>query len=78
MSPTITEEELKIALDKVSSGKTPGVDGIEQEFLIRFRKLIGKIIADATEIFVEKEKMNSFMDRGLIKVKKKLTLMEKN
>ena len=27
-----------------------------------------KIIADATEIFVEKEKRNSFMDRGLIKV----------
>ena len=27
-----------------------------------------KIIADATEIFVEKKKMNSFMDRGLIKV----------
>ena len=26
---TITEEELKIALDKVSSGKTPGIDGIE-------------------------------------------------
>jgi hypothetical protein len=38
----ITEEELKQALDRVSSGKTPGIDGIEREFLIRFWKLIGK------------------------------------
>ena len=68
MSPTITEEELKIALDKVSSGKTPGIDGIEQEFLIRFWKLIRKTIPDATEIFVE----------ALSKSYKKVTLMEKN
>ena len=44
---TITEEELKTALDRVSSGKTPGIDRIEREFLIRFWKLIGKTIADA-------------------------------
>ena len=35
----ITEEELKAALDRVSSGKTPGIDSIEREFLLRFWKL---------------------------------------
>jgi chromosome segregation ATPase len=32
----IEEKELKDALEKVSSGKTPGIDGIEREFLLRF------------------------------------------
>ena len=36
--------------------------------MVRFRKLIGKTIVDATEKFVERDKLNSFMDRGLIKV----------
>ena len=53
----ITAEELKAALDRVSSGKTPGIDGIEREFLQRFWKLLGKTIEDATEIYVEKEKI---------------------
>ena len=57
----ITKEELKAALDRVSSGKTPGIDGIEREFLLRFWKLIGKTIEDATEIYVEKEKLNSLL-----------------
>ena len=64
----IEEKELKDALDKVNSGKTPGIDGIEREFLLRFWKLIGKTITNASTIFIEKEKLNSFMDRGLIKV----------
>ena len=64
----IEEKELKEALDRVNSGKTPGVDGIEKEFLTRFWRIIGKTITQATAIFVEKQKLNSFMDRGLIKV----------
>ena len=39
----IEEKELKEALEKVSSGKTPGIDGIEREFLLRFWKQIGTI-----------------------------------
>ena len=50
----ITEEELKKDLDRVISGKPPGIDGIEREFLIRFWKLLGKTIEDPTEICVEK------------------------
>ena len=64
----IEEKELKDALDKVNSGKTPGIDGIEREFLIRYWKLIGRTITYASTIFIEREKLNSFMDRGLIKV----------
>ena len=45
------EKELKEALDKVNSGKTPGVDGIEKEFRMRFWRIIGKTITQATEIF---------------------------
>ena len=67
-SKKIEEKELKEALDRVSSGKTPGIDGIEREFLARFWRMLGKIITQATAIFVENQKMNSFMDRGLIKV----------
>ena len=32
----IKENELKEALEKVSSGKTPDIDGIEREFILRF------------------------------------------
>ena len=64
----IEEKELKEALDRVRSGKTYGVGGIEKEFLTRFWRLIGRTITLSTAIFVEKEKLNSFMDRGLIKV----------
>ena len=67
----IEENELKEALDKVSSGKTPGIDGIEREFLLRFWNQIGSTIAQASEIYVSREKLNNFMDRGLIKVIKK-------
>merc|ERR1712074_303721 len=67
----IEEKELKEALDKVSSGKAPGIAGLEREFLLRFWKQIGKTIALASEIYVSREKLNSFMDRGLIKVIKK-------
>ena len=52
----IEEKELKKTLDKVSAGKTPGIDGIEKEYLTRYWRLIGKTIADASGIFVEKEK----------------------
>ena len=52
----------------MSAGKTPGIDGIEKEYLTRYWRLIGKTIADASGIFVEKEKLNTFMDKGLIKV----------
>ena len=64
----IEEKELKDALERVSSGKTPGIDGIEREFLLRFWRLLGTTITQATEIYIEREKLNSFMDRGLIKV----------
>ena len=64
----IEEKELKEALERVSSGKTPGIDGIEREFLLRFWRLLGTTITQATEIYIEREKLNSFMDRGLIKV----------
>jgi hypothetical protein len=64
----IEEKELKDALDRVNSGKTPGIDGIEREFLLRFWTFLGTTITQATEIYVAREKLNSFMDRGLIKV----------
>jgi hypothetical protein len=64
----IEEKELKDALERVSSGKTPGIDGIEREFLLRFWRFLGTTITQATEIYIEREKLNSFMDRGLIKV----------
>ena len=64
----IEEKELKETLDRVSAGKTPGIDGIEKEFLTRYWRMIGTTIADAAAIFVDKEKLNNFLDRGLIKV----------
>ena len=64
----IEEKELKETVDRVNAGKTPGIDGIEKEYLTRFWRLFGKTIADAFKIFVEKEKLKTFLDRGLIKV----------
>ena len=55
---------------KKSSDKTPGIDGIEREFLVRYWKLIG-ITNYCNRNLCGKGKMNSFMERGLIKVIKK-------
>ena len=35
----IEEKELKETLDRVSAGKTPGIDGIEKEYLTRYWRL---------------------------------------
>ena len=64
----IEEREIKETLDRISAVKVPRLDGIEKENLTRYWRLLGKTIADAAEIFVEKEKLNTFLDRGLIKV----------
>ena len=55
-------------MDKVSAGKTPGIDDIEKEYLTRYWRLLGKRIADAADIFVKKEKLNTILYRGMIKV----------
>ena len=64
----ITTEELKETLDNSNSGKTPGPDGAEKEFLTRFWPMIGKTINDATQIFIREEELNVFLERGIIKV----------
>ena len=64
----ITTDELKETLDNSNAGKTPGPDGSEKEFLTRFWPMIGKTINDATQIFIEDQKLNVFLERGIIKV----------
>ena len=58
----ITTEELKETLDNSNTGKTPGPDGAEKEFLTRFWPMIGKTINDATQIFIRHQKMNVFLE----------------
>ena len=62
----ITTEELKETLDNSNSGKTPGPDGAEKQFLTRFWRMIGKTINDATQIFIKEQKLNIFLE---IKIK---------
>ena len=49
-------------------GKTPGPDGVEKELMSRFWSMIGQTIADATEEYIQNQKLNSFLERGIIKV----------
>ena len=63
-SKKIEEKELKEALDRVSSGKTPGIDGIKRKFLARFWRMLGKTITQATAIFVEKTKNELLHGQG--------------
>ena len=41
MDKEISLEELKETLEDASSGKTPGADGVDKEFLTRFWSMIG-------------------------------------
>ena len=61
-------KELKDTLDRSNSGKTPGPDGVEKELMSRFWSMIGQTIADATEGYIKDQKLNSFLERGIIKV----------
>ena len=67
----ISLEELKETLEDANSGKTPGTDGVDKEFLTRFWSMIGKTIYYAQRTFIENEKLNEFLDSGLIKILQK-------
>ena len=64
----ITTDVLKETLDNSNTGKTPGPDGAGKEFLTRFWPMMGKMINDATQIFIKDQKLNLFLERGIIKV----------
>ena len=64
-------EDLKETLEDAKSGKTPGTDGVDKEFLTRFWKMIGKTIYYAQKTFIEKEKLNEFLESGIIKILQK-------
>ena len=67
----ISFEELKETLEDANSGKTPGIDGVDKEFLTRFWSMIGKTIYYAQKTFIEKEKLNEFLESGIIKILQK-------
>ena len=67
----VSEEELKEVLKQTEKGKTPGPDGVEKIFLTRFWNKMGRIITDAINIFISRNELNAFLDRGIIKVIKK-------
>ena len=61
-------KELKETLDRSNSGKTPGPDGVEKELMSRFWPMLGQTIADSTEGFIKEQKLNCYLERGIIKV----------
>ena len=67
----ISMEELQETLEDAKSGKTPGTDGVDKEFLTRFWNMIGKTIYYAQKTFIENEKLNEFLESGIIKVLQK-------
>ena len=72
----ISLEELKETLEDANSGKTPGTDGVDKEFLTRFWNMIGKTIYYAQKTFIEKEKLNEFWKVESLKSFKKGELKE--
>ena len=64
-------KELKETLEEANAGKTPGVDGVDKVFLQRYWTLIGPTIYHAQKIFIGEEKLNNFLETGLIKLLKK-------
>ena len=64
----ISLEELRETLDDANAGKTPGTDGVDKDFLVRFWNMIGPTIYHAQKTFIGKEQLNEFLETGLIKV----------
>ena len=50
-------------LDRSNSGKTPGPDGVEKELMSRFW-----LFADSTDGYIKEQKLNCYLERGIIKV----------
>ena len=67
----ISMKELKETLEEANAGKTPGVDGVDKDFLQRYWNMIGPTIYNAQKIFISEEKLNNFLETGLIKLLKK-------
>ena len=67
----ISLEELKETLEDANSGKSPGTDGVDKEFLTRYWSMLGQTIQYAQKTFIAKKKLIKFLDRGLIKILQK-------
>ena len=49
----ISLNELRETLDDANSGKTPGIDGVDKDFLLRFWNLLGPTIHHAQKTFIQ-------------------------
>ncbi len=64
----IREEEIKRAISELNKGKSPGIDGLGNEFYKTFKDFLTGILKEVYEEILKKEEMNQRMGMGLIKL----------
>lgn len=62
----LTVEEVKRALDRMQSGKSPGCDGLTSDFYKFFWPLLGDFLVDTLNFAAEKGEMSQSQKRGII------------
>lgn len=64
----IKEEEIDVAIQQLKPGKSPGVDGLINEFYKTFREILVPILKEVFEEIFKKEVLSEKMKIGMIKM----------
>lgn len=64
----IEKEEIEEAIMQLNNGKSPGKDGLPNEFYKVFRKVLTPILKDVYDEIFKKEETSYFMGIGLVKL----------
>lgn len=64
----ITEEEIDEAIDQLSKGKSPGLDGLSSEFYKAFKNILTPILYEIYCVIFKKEQLCESMKKGMIKI----------
>lgn len=64
----ITEEEIDKAIRQLTMGKSPGIDGLTNEFYKNFREILVPVLKAIYDEIFKKEELSERMKVGMIKM----------
>ncbi len=64
----ISEDEIDLAIRQLTTGKSPGIDGLTNEFYKSFREMLVPVLKEVCEEILKKGELSEKMKIGMIKL----------
>lgn len=64
----ISEDEIDIAIRQLITGKSPGIDGLTNEFYKSFREMIVPVLKEVYDEILKKGELSEKMKIGMVKM----------